>query len=197
VFIHKPNMTVRPIDALLARRSMKLVRAPAPKPDELDLILQAALCAPDHARLRPWRFALIRGEALHRFTDLALNAIKRKQRVTQEKEAATRDWLSRVPLLIAMAYQISHDHPKVPEQEQTLSMGCAAMNMLNAAAMMGYGAFWSTGLGCYLEEVQQALGFDPLDYRMVGYLAVGTPACAVPTVVRPDPAQFVREWHGI
>jgi len=190
-------MTALPIDALLARRSMKLVRAPAPKPDELDRILQAAMCAPDHARLHPWRFVLIRGEALRRFTDLALDAIKRNQSVTPEKEAATRDWLSRVPLLIAMAYRITHDHPKVPEQEQALSMGCAAMNMLNAAAMMGYGAFWSTGLGCYLEEVQEALGFDPLDYRMVGYMAIGTPACTVPQVQRPDPAQFVREWNGV
>jgi len=186
-------MTALPIDALLSRRSMKQVRAPGPKPDELDLILQAAMRAPDHAKLRPWRFVLIRDEALRSFTDLALAAIKRTQAVTPEKEAATRDWLARVPVLIAMAYQIHHDHPKVPEQEQTLSMGCAAMNMLNAAAMLGYGAFWSTGLGCYLEEVQLALGFDPLDYRMVGYLAIGTPACVMPVIERPDPGQFIRE----
>jgi len=190
-------MTPLPIDSLLARRSMKLVRAPGPKPDELAQILQAAMRAPDHAKLRPWRFTLIRGEALRRFTDLALDVIKRHQNVPPEKEAATRDWLSRVPLLVAMAYQVSHGHPKVPEQEQTLSMGCAAMNMLNAASMLGYGAFWSTGLGCYLEEVQQALGFDPLDHHMVGYLAIGTPACEIPKVERPDPAQFVREWTGV
>jgi len=191
-------MTVHPIDALLARRSMKLVRGPAPKAEELDLILQAAMRAPDHGALRPWRFALIRGDAIARFTELALATIKQSASVTitPEKEKATRAWLAQVPLLVAMAYQIDHDNPKVPEQEQTLSMGCAVMNMLNATAMLGYAAFWSTGLGCYLEDVQQALGFDPLDYRFVGYLAIGTPACALPAAVRPEPAQFVWEWTG-
>jgi len=191
-------MTANPVDALLARRSMKLVRGPAPKPEELDLILQAAMRAPDHGALRPWRFALIRGEAIARFTDLALATIKASGTVpiTPEKEKATRAWLAQVPLLVAMAYQIDHDNPKVPEQEQTLSMGCAVMNMLNATAMLGYAGFWSTGLGCYIEDMQQALGFDPLDYRFVGYLAIGTPGCELPKITRPDPAQFVREWTG-
>lgn len=190
-------MTAHPIDALLARRSMKPVRAPAPSPEALNLILQAAVRAPDHGKLRPWRFALIRGDAVGRFAGLALDAVKRHKGMTPEKEKSTREWLSRVPLLVAMAYQIDHDNPKVPEQEQTLTMGCAAMNMLNAASMLGYGAFWSTGLGCYLEEVQVALGFDPLDYRFVGYLAIGTPDGEPVKVERPDPAQFTREWTGV
>ena len=191
-------MTALPIDALLSRRSMKLVRGPAPKPDELDLILQAAVRAPDHAALRPWRFVLIRDEAVGKFADLAIDAIKRSgtKPITPEKEKSTRTWLSQVPLLVAMAYEISHDNPKVPEQEQTLSMGCAVMNMLNATAMLGYAGFWSTGLGCYLEEVQEALGFDSLDHRFVGFLAIGTPGCELPKAQRPDPAQFVREWTG-
>jgi|HigsolmetaAR204D_1030405.scaffolds.fasta_scaffold06934_2 Nitroreductase len=191
--------TIQPIDALTSRRSMKFVRAPAPKPDELDRILQAAACAPDHGALRPWRFALIRGEAIGRLADLAIGALKRAgdKRMTPEKEKSTRQWLAGVPLLVALGYQIHHDNPKVPEQEQMLSTGAAVMNMLNAAHMLGYGAFWSTGLGTYLEEVQVALGFDPLEYRFVGYLAIGTPACAVPPANRPDPGQFVREWTGL
>jgi len=190
--------TPEPIDALITRRSMKFLRAPAPKPDELDRILQAAVRAPDHGALRPWRFALIRGEAIGRLADLAIGALKRAgdKRMTPEKEKSTREWLAAVPLLIALAYRIDHDNPKVPEQEQTLSAGAAAMNILNAVHMLGYGAFWSTGLGSYLEEVQTALGFDPLEYRFLGYLAVGTPACAVPQANRPDPAAFVSEWTG-
>ena len=190
--------TPEPIDALITRRSMKFLRAPAPKPDELDRILQAAVRAPDHGALRPWRFALIRGEAIGRLADLAIGALKRAgdKRMTPEKEKSTREWLDAVPLVIALAYQIDHDNPKVPEQEQTLSAGAAAMNILNAVHMLGYGAFWSTGLGSYLEEVQTALGFDPLEYRFLGYLAVGTPACAVPQANRPDPAAFVSEWTG-
>jgi len=44
--------------------------------------------------------------------------------------------------------------------------------------------------------VQDALGLDSLDYRFLGFLAVGTPACAVPPAKRPDYREFVTEWTG-
>src|SRR3546814_9874080 len=79
-------------------------------------------------------------------------------------------------------------------QEQLLATGASVMNILNAVHMLGYGAFWSTGMGTYLEEVQEALGFDALDYRFLGFLAIGTPACGVDDVVRQDYREFVTEW---
>lgn len=189
---------VSPLHALISRRSMKLVRAPAPKPDELDQILQAAMAAPDHGALRPWRFKLIRGGALGQLADMALDAVKRSgdPRMTPEKEASTRAWLANVPLVIAVAQKISRDNPRIPEWEQLLATGAAVTNILNAAYMLGYGAFWSTGLGTHNEEVADALGFDALDYNFLGFLAIGTPACAWPDVKRPDAAAFVEEWSG-
>src|SRR3546814_10758981 len=81
-------MTVSPLHALTSRRSMKFLRAPAPKQEELDQILQAAMSAPDHGKLRPWRFVLIRGAAIGRLADRALDAVKRSgdPRMTPEKE---------------------------------------------------------------------------------------------------------------
>lgn len=69
-------MSDSPIDFLLSRRSLKFVQAPGPDDDELDLILQTAMRAPDHGRLRPWRFKIIRNEAAQVLADLAINAIK-------------------------------------------------------------------------------------------------------------------------
>jgi nitroreductase len=178
---------------------MKFVRAPAPKPAELDEILQAAMSAPDHGSLRPWRFALVRGPAIARLTDIAIDAVKRNgdKRMTPEKEKSVREWTRSVPLLIAVAQKIAHDSKKIPEQEQLLATGAAVMNILNAVHMLGYAAFWSTGLGTYVEEVQDALGFDALDYRFLGFVAVGTPACAVAPAKRPDFREFVTEWEGV
>src|SRR6185312_17535316 len=51
------------IDTLLTRASVSDLVDPAPEGPELDLILQAGLRAPDHGKLRPWRFVLIRGAA--------------------------------------------------------------------------------------------------------------------------------------
>jgi len=189
---------VSPLHALNSRRSMKFLRAPAPKQDELNEILQAAMSAPDHGKLRPWRFVLIRGEAIGRLADVAIDAVKRSgdPRMTEEKEKSVRQWMSEVPLFIGLAHKIFHDNPKVPEQEQLLATGAAVMNILNGVHALGYGAFWSTGMGTYLEEVQEALGLDALDYRFLGFLAVGTPGCAIPPVERPDFREFVMEWTG-
>jgi nitroreductase len=94
-----------------------------------------------------------------------------------------------------LAYKISHDNEKVPEIEQTLSMGAAVMNIQNAAHMMGFSTYWSTGLGTYTDEVPEALGLDTLDYRFVGFLAVGTPSVKLPPAQRPDPATLTTTWQ--
>ena len=191
-------MSVAPIEYLITRRSAKFVRAPGPTEEHLSQILQAAMSAPDHGRLRPWRFALIRGEAIGRLADLAISATKAAGiALTPQKEASTRQWLSEVPLLVAIACRINYTNTKVPEHEQLLATGAAVANMLNAAHMLGYGAYWSTGLGTYIDEVNEALGFDSLDYRFMGYLALGTPEDNGRAVQRPDYREFVTEWTGL
>ena len=190
-------MSMSPIDYLLTRRSVKFVRAPGPSAEHLDLILRAAMTAPDHGHLQPWRFALIRGAAIGRLADLAIGASKAAGKpMTPEKEANTRRWLAEVPLLIALACRLDHTNTKIPEAERMLATGAAVTQMLDAAHMLGYGAYWSTGLGTYVDEVNEALGFDGLDYRYMGYLAIGTPIDAGPAPQRSDYRQFVTEWSG-
>ncbi|TCT01644.1 nitroreductase family protein [Paralcaligenes ureilyticus] len=191
-------MSVAPIDYLMSRRSVKFVRAPGPDDAQLAQILQAGMSAPDHGRLRPWRFALIRGAAIERVADLAVNAARTAgMPFTAEKEARTRQWLAEVPLLMGVACRLDHSNTKIPEHERMLATGAAVTQMLNAAHMMGFGAYWSTGLGTYLDEVNEALGFDGLDYRFMGYVAIGTPIQEAPAPERPDYRQFVSEWTGI
>ncbi|PHY05623.1 MAG: nitroreductase [Alcaligenaceae bacterium] len=181
---------------LTTRRSQKLVQAPGPNVEQLQQMLAAAVCAPDHSALRAWRFALVMQPEISAFTDLAIDATRRSGReVTPQKEQNTRKWLSTVPLLIGLAYKISHDNEKVPEIEQTLSMGAAVMNIQNAAHLMGFSSYWSTGLGTYTDEVPEALGFDALDYRFVGFLAVGTPITLPNPVQRPDAMALTTRWR--
>lgn len=186
-----------PIDFLLSRRSVKFVQAPGPSDAELSLILQAAMRAPDHGKLTPWRFALIRGEAVARFAEVAIAIINASDRpMLPEKVATNRRWLARVPLLIGIACRMDYANQRIPEHERMLATGAAVTNMLNAAHMLGYGAYWSTGLGTYNEDVGAALGFDALDYRFMGYLAVGTPIDPPRDTPRPDWPAFVTEWSG-
>ncbi|NYT86094.1 nitroreductase family protein [Pollutimonas harenae] len=185
------------LNYLLSRRSAKFVQAPGPNDNELARMLQTAMSAPDHGKLRPWRFTLIRGDAIPRLADMAISGIKAAGLpLAPEKEANTRSWLAKVPLLIAVACKLDHSNTKIPEHERMLATGAAVSNILNAAHMMGYAAFWSTGLGTYVDEVAGGLGFDSLDYRFMGYIAVGTPISAVQDQPRPDYREFVSEWQG-
>ena len=190
-------MSQSPIDFLLNRRSTKFVKGPGPSEEQLAQILQSAMSAPDHGKLRPWRFALIRGQAVSKLAELAIEGTRKAgSPMTPEKEASVRTWLADVPLLIALACHIDHGNTKIPEHERLLAVGAAVTNMLNAAHMLGLGAYWSTGLGTYVDEVTEALGFDSLDYRFMGYLAIGTAEIPAEAPLRPDYHDFVTEWTG-
>ncbi|MDN5844046.1 MAG: nitroreductase [Alcaligenaceae bacterium] len=187
-------MTNSPIDALLTRRSVKFVQAPGPSTEQLELILRTAMSAPDHGATRPWRFKLVRGEAIPALLDIAVLAGEQAGTpIPEHKIQNSQRWLAKVPLVIAVACALDHGG-RIPEHERMLATGAAVMNILNAAHMLGFSAFWSTGLGTYLEHVSEALGFDPLDYRFMGYIAIGTPIEAGPAPERPDYRDFVSDW---
>ena len=50
------------LDTLLNRNSHPRLTEPGPDPEQLNVILRSAMRAPDHGRLRPWRFVVIAGE---------------------------------------------------------------------------------------------------------------------------------------
>ncbi len=186
-----------PLDPLLSRQSSSTLEDPAPQSADIDLILDAGLRAPDHGRLRPWRFVLIRGDARAALGDCLASAAR--DRLTPQAQIdRIRAWPLRTPLLIGIGAQIRPDHP-VPEIEQILSAGAAAMNMLNAIHMLGYAGMWVTGANTYDPKVNAALGFLAPS-RLIGFLAVGTarapsPGAASPAA-RPDRRGHVVDWSG-
>lgn len=185
---------MRAIELLLSRQSTGMLQEPAPEGAELDLILDAGLRAPDHGRLRPWRFVLIRGEALLAWGErLAEAAQARDPTSAQALGERYRAWVRRTPLLIAVGAEVRAGHA-IPEIEQVLTAGAAAMNMLNAIHMLGYGGIWVTGPNAYDERLNASLGFRAPS-RLVGFLAVGTPK-SVTRIERPARALHTTEWTG-
>jgi nitroreductase len=98
------------------------------------------------------------------------------------------------PMLIALCAHVRAPH-KVPEGEQLLAVGAAAMNMLNALHLLGYGGFWATGVNSYDARVHAGLGLAD-DERLLGFLYVGTAKEQTAAPVRPDAQDYVREWRG-
>lgn len=182
----------RALDLLLERHSPWPLTEPAPSALELELVFQAALRAPDHGQLRPWRFVLIRGDARLALGKVFTQAARLRDPLDDGERF--RGKAMAAPLLIALCARVQAPH-KVPESEQVLAVGAAAMNMLNALHLLGYGGFWATGLNSYDRHVQQALGLQDAD-RLLGFLYVGTPKEATSAPARHAPDAFVREWTG-
>jgi nitroreductase len=181
------------LDQLLARRSVGPLQEPAPEGADLDLILDAGLRAPDHGKLRPWRFVVIRGEARLAFGErLAEAATRRDPANGAALGERYRAWVRRIPMLIAVGAIVKNGN--IPEIEQVLSAGAAAMNMLNAIHLLGYGGMWVTGANVYDPAVNALLGFEAPSH-LIGFVTVGTPATTtLPPMARPDRADHVVEW---
>jgi len=181
------------IEQLLSRASVKELGDPGPSDDQLHKIFEAAVCAPDHGKLRPWRFFVVRGEARLRLSDLFAEGVRRREPGASESAVEKeREKPLRSPVTIAVAAKITPGH-KIPEIEQTLSAAAAAMNILNAIHALGFAARWVTGANCYDADFRQEFGLGTAD-QLIGFIHVGTPAGNIAPAQRPDPGQFVTEW---
>jgi nitroreductase len=186
------------LEAVLTRHSVAPAFLGEPAPDDaaLERILAAGASAPDHGKLRPWRFIVIRGPARVRLGEVFAEALLRRQpdapaaALEQERSRPLR-----APLLVAVAARLDPEHPKIPEIEQILSTAAAAQNMLIAAHAQGFGAKWLTGANAYDEHVKRALGLAPSD-RLLGFIHLGSVAGSPPAVPRADPREHTVEWQG-
>ncbi len=183
---------------LHTRNSAPKLKEPAPEGDVLEDIFQAALRAPDHARLRPWRFLTIAGNARDQLGKLFVD-VEQQHRQQQGKEAMTAEEIDkmlakplRAPLIIVAVASIK-EHPKVPEIEQIISTGCAAHSILLAAQAQGYAGIWRTGGVAYDSLVKQGLGLADNE-QVVGFLYIGTIQGAFKPLPEMGKADFCQSW---
>ena len=184
------------LDLLNARRSVpsRQLGEPGPTPDQLARLLSAAIRVPDHGKLTPWRLLLIRGDERARL-GAALAAIHRRidAAVPDAVVAKDRDRFNSAPLIIAVIARITPDH-KVPVQEQLLSAGCVAYNLLLGAQALGFGAQWLTGWAAYDRDAATLFGLADNE-RIVSFVHIGTARESVPERLRPDVSTLVSELH--
>ena len=183
------------IDLLLRRRSAKVLAEPGPDEGALALLLESAARAPDHGRLRPWRFIVIQGASRERFGELMAEQLRRARPAsTAEALARERQKAFRAPLIIVVA-AVCDPKAKVPQIEQVLSAGAAAGNILLAARALGFNAVWKTGAAAYDETIKAALGLDGND-SIVAFLYVGTEASEEAPPARAQWRDRLIVWEG-
>ncbi|NKC33825.1 nitroreductase family protein [Falsiroseomonas selenitidurans] len=185
------------LHALLARASVppRLLHDPAPDAPALAVAVAAALRAPDHGGLRPWRFLGIQGEARARLGDLlAQSMLARAPETPEARLALERAKPLRAPLLVAAGAAL-RPHPKIPDWEQEATAAAGIMNFLNALDAQGFGCCWLSSPALQDPAIKAALGFAETD-RLLGWIYVGTPAADRPRPVRPAVDGFWRDWAG-
>lgn len=178
---------------LQQRNSAPKLTAPAPSQAQLQDIFKAAMRAPDHAWLRPWRFLVIEGERREALGELLEQCLL--QRNPDADEAArtkARNAPLRAPMIIVPVVRLS-EHPKVPHIEQRLSTGCAAHGILLAAEALGYAGVWRTGDPAFDRNVMDGLGLGA-DEEIIGFLYIGSRQGAAKNIPALDPSDFVSHW---
>lgn len=169
------------------------LREPGPNEDQLREILTIATRVPDHGRLEPWRFILYRmaeGEAIGE--KLAIRAKERKPELHEQDLDRERKRFQKAPLTIGVI-STPKAHPTIPEWEQFLSGGAAAMNICYAAEALGFGANWVTGWYAEDAAANAILGVAANE-KVVGFVQIGSFEGKVPDRPRPDIKALTSEY---
>ncbi|QNT79485.1 nitroreductase family protein [Entomobacter blattae] len=185
------------LEMLLGRHSVDSLVDPAPQGEQLMRILQTAMAAPDHGKMRPWRYVLIEGDMRKEFARLLEKALSSQTPPVPEAkiEKRVKKFMS-TPLIIALGMRLK-ENEKIPVIEQQMAAAAAYMNVLNALYAEGFGAVWISGDMAYNKKIRKKLGFSSPD-QLAGYLLVGTPEkpSRMEEKKRPDVKGFIAKWEG-
>ncbi len=176
----------RALDFLLTRRSRppRMLGSKAPEQATLEILLTAASRVPDHGKLEPWRFIVLRAEACKRLADLSQS---RGTELALEPARLAKDVIGfrDSPLIVAVVFS-PKPHPKVSELEQYACAACVCLSLVNASLAAGWGAVWLSGWRATDRSfLAQGLGLFPHE-TVAGYVHIADESRVPPDRPRPD-----------
>jgi len=167
------------------RHSVGKVKADSLPRDVIEKLLDAGNRAPNHHKVRPWRFIVLTGNGRSKLGDvMSVSQRDRQPDLPQEAFDKTRALPLRAPVVIAVGV----DKPaeaKIPELENYAAVSAACQNILLAAHALGLGAIWRTGEWARDAKVKEFLGFAE-DQHIAGFIYVGYPETAGAPAPRPS-----------
>jgi len=184
------------LQALLGRYSVgpKHLQEPGPDDAQLALMVEAALRAPDHGELLPFRFKLVRGEARARMAAL-FAAAARAAGKGEAGAALDAERALRPPVSVAVLARIDLGHPQVPAHEQWACVGGAISNFLTAAHLQGFGGKMLSG--AKVRDPAICAAFCGPGEILVGWINLGTPARHASGPSRKGGVDIaMQDWQG-
>ena len=172
-------------EAIYNRHSQKKVKSDAVPREMIEKLLDAAVQAPNHYKVRPWRFVVLTGNARAKLGEvMAASLMERQPDFPQEAFDKAGATPLRAPVVIAVGVD-KPGEPKVLEIENICAAATACQNLLLAAHALGLGAKWRTGEWARDEMVKEFLGFES-DQHIIAFIYVGYPEFVSEFPARPS-----------
>lgn len=178
---------------LLTRYSVsaKHLGAPGPTDEQLWIMALAALRAPDHNKLIPFRFMVARDAGLEKLADLFVDYGRRRGK-TGDALALERERATQAPVVIAVIARIDEHDPEVPAFEQWSTVGGAISNALTALHLMGFAGKMVSGHRAADPAIVAAHCRE--GETLVGWIAAGTAKGQAKPRGEVDPAGILSEF---
>ena len=172
-------------EAIYNRHSIGKVKPNPVSREVIEKLLDAAVQAPNHYKVRPWRFVVLTGDGRDKLGEvMAASQQERHPDFPLEAFDKCRSLPLRSPVLIAVGVD-KPGEPKVLEIENVCAAAAATQNLLLAAHALGLGAKWRTGEWARDERVKKFLGFEA-DQHLIGFIYIGYPEIEVEHPPRPS-----------
>ena len=172
-------------EVIYNRHSQKKVKPDPVGRELIEKLLDAAVQAPNHYKVRPWRFVVLTGDAREKRGEVMAASLRERQPdFPQEAFDKARATPLQAPVVIAVGVE-KPSEPKVLEIENVCAAAAATENLLLAAYALGLGAKWRTGEWARDTKVKEFLGFEREQY-IVGFIYIGYPEFIAENPPRPS-----------
>jgi nitroreductase len=173
------------LQTIQTRHSVGRVKPDAVPRELIEKLLNAAVQAPSHYQVRPWRFVVLTGSGRNKLGEVMAQSIKAKfPQLTDEALNKERVKPLRSPMLIAVGVD-KPTESKVLEIENICAAAAACENILLAAHSLGLAAKWRTGDAARDPMIKKFLGFAE-DQHIISFLYVGYPDVTPDAAPRPS-----------
>lgn len=170
-------------------RPMKTLTTPVPDDPTLREMLEIAARTPDHGKLEPWRFIVLKERDLRQLAPIARGFAEKDGDADPDK-AAFQFENGNLAVVVVAAPKPS---AKVPQIEQTYSAGAVCLALVNAALASGWGASWISGWPSHQPAFCQAALSLGTEESIAGIIHIGTPRVIPTDRDRPD-VSSITTW---
>lgn len=172
-------------EAIHSRRSIAQLREDEVPREVIEQLLDAAVRAPNHKRVEPWRFAVFTGAAREKLAQAFRQNYQLDHPDAAAEELAGPGEKSAKRVLAAPVTIVVSSEAGKSEVETLENFAAAAVateHILLAAHALGLGTYWRTGEAAYTQPrnaIKELIGAAP-ETQLVAFILLGYPVAPAP-----------------